>query len=319
MRELRMDKKRVQAALDRKADFIPSNPYLVQRVLNAANKEGEVVVKKKFSIGMILVTVMLLATVTALAATLIFANRVPATEAADQAMLDTYGITAQMQSMFNRRSTDGEDGTTVVTYEGMEDLAFILGKYTVIVDGKTVKSISWSRDGEDTSGGLEACAWGKEQLEEILKVDPETGKQAELRTFQPYIDRINQQYGFDYEAYCAENANDHFVVVLQGGEIEKAKEKQQLTNLEMIDLAKEAVTVRYHLTDEQATGFSVDVEDSSAYVLRDGTLCFRCWLFLGEFSEEETDQNGTYIVYINLETGVVEDTMFLHEQSGGNG
>ena len=49
-----------------------------------------------------------------------------------------------------------------ITYEGIEHLAYVLGKYTVIVDGPTVKNISWSHDGEDMSGGLEASAWGKD-------------------------------------------------------------------------------------------------------------------------------------------------------------
>ena len=51
----------------------------------------------------------------------------------------------------------------------------MLGKYTVIVDGQTVKNIFWSHDGEDMRGGLEASAWGKDQLDENLRIDPETG------------------------------------------------------------------------------------------------------------------------------------------------
>ena len=56
---------------------------------------------------------------------------------------------------------------------------------------------------------------------------------------------------------------------------------------------------------------SIDVDENSAYVLLDGTLCYRCWIFVGELSDEETEQDGTYTVYLNLETGVVEDILFL--------
>ena len=101
----------------------------------------------------------------------------------------------------------------------------MLGKYTVIVDGQTVKNICWSHDGEDTSGGLEASAWGKDQLDEILRIDPETGKQAQLYTFNPYIERINREHGFDYEAYWEKNENE-YEVVLQGEDIQQAKERQ---------------------------------------------------------------------------------------------
>ena len=66
-------------------------------------------------------------------------------------------------------TAEGEGGAIVVTYEGRESLAYVLGKYTVIIDGQTVKNICWSHDGEETSGGLEASAWGKDQLDEIAE------------------------------------------------------------------------------------------------------------------------------------------------------
>ena len=212
-----------------------------------------------------------------MAAAILFAKRVPATAAADRAMLQTYGITAQMQSLFTRTSTEGDNGTIIVTYEGRESLAFVLGKYTVVVDGQTVSSISWSRDGEDTSGGLEASAWGKEQLEEILRIDPATGRPADLRTFQPYIDRINQQYSFDYEEACEDSANENYVVVLQGDDFQKAKESQLFTTQEFVQIAKKAVCERYHLTAQQASLITIDVDENSAYL-----SCFSqlAWLLL---------------------------------------
>ena len=189
----------IHQAVDAHAEHLRTDPFLAQRIMNA--EKGEIKVKKKLTMSMVLVIVLLLIAVTALAAGIIFAKRVSATEIADQALLKTYGITAQMQSLFIRETAEGEGGTTVVTYEGRGHLAYVLGKYTVIVDGQTVKSICWSRDGEDTSGGLEASAWGKDQLEEILRIDPETGEPAQLRTFDPYIERINREHGFDDEAY----------------------------------------------------------------------------------------------------------------------
>ena len=293
-------------------------PWLAQRIMNQERTEGNVK-KAKLSVTAILVIVLFCITVTALAAGIIFAKRVLATEIADHALLETYGITARMQAMFTRKTAEGEGGTTVVTYEGIEHLAYVLGKYTVIVDGQTVKSICWSHDGEDTSGGLKASAWGKNQLDEILRIDPETGKQAQLLTFNPYIDRINQEHGFDYQAYWAENEDEKYVVVLEGEDIEKAKERQAFSAHDFVQIAKEAVGVRYHLTPQQISLMSIDVDENSAYVLLDGTLCYRCWIFVGELSDEETEQDGTYTVYMNLETGVVEDIQFLSEHGGGNG
>lgn len=306
-----------QNAVDRRLSGLQENPFLAQRIMNA--EKGEIKVKKKLTLSMVLVIVLLLIAVTALAAGIIFAKRVPATEIADQALLKTYGITAQMQSMFIRETAAGEGETIVVTYEGKENLAYVLGKYTVIVDGQTVKNICWSHDGEDTSGGLEASAWGKDQLDEILRIDPETGEQAQLLTFYPYVDRINREHGFDYIEYWEENEDEKYEVVLEGEDIEKAKERQAFSAHEFVQIAKEAVGVRYHLTSQQISLMSIDTDENSAYVLLDGTLCYRCWIIVGELSTEETEQDGAYTVYLNLETGAVEDIQFLSERGGGNG
>ena len=311
--------KRIENAVD--TTLASLNPSARECDLLIENIKGgkKSVMGKKVSAMLVLAIVLMLLTATALAAGIIFAKRVPATEIADQALLKTYGITAQMQAMFMRKIAEGEGGTIVVTYEGREHLAYVLGKYTVIVDGQTVKNICWSHDGEDTSGGLEASAWGKDQLDEILRIDPETGKQAQLLTFDPYIDRINREHGFDYQAYWEENEDEKYEVVLEGEDIEKAKERQAFSAHDFVQIAKEAVGVRYHLTSEQISLMTIDVDENTAYVLLDGTLCYRCWIFVGELSSEETEQDGTYTVYLNLETGVVEDILFLSEHGCGNG
>ena len=106
---------------------------------------------------------------------------------------------------------------------------------------------------------------------------------------------------------------------MEGEDVQKAKERQAFSAHEFVQIAKEAVGVRYHLTSQQISLMSIDVDENSAYVLLDGTLCYRCWIFVGELSSEETEQDGTYTVYLNLETGVVEDIQFLSEHGGGNG
>ena len=312
--------KRLENAVDTALASLDPSAQECNQIIGKA-MEGGKVKKIYFSAKPILIVVMILLmmTATALAAGIIFAKRVPATEIADHALLETYGITARMQAMFTRKTAEGEGGTIVVTYEGSGHLAYVLGKYTVIVEDQTVKNICWSHDGEDTSGGLEASAWGKDQLEEILRIDPETGEPAQLLTFDPYVDRINREHGFDYEAYWEENEDENYIVVLQGEDAQKAKERQAYSAHDFVQIAKEAVGVRYHLTSQQTSLMSIDVDENSAYVLLDGTLCYRCWIFVGELSAEETEQDGTYTVYLNLETGVVEDIVFLSKHGGGNG
>ncbi len=317
MKDNRLEQ-RIQHSLNAELSGLNTTSWQRNQFFESATGGNKV--KRKLTYSLVLAIVLLLIAATALAAVagIIFAKRVPATEIADQALLRTYGITAQMQSLFIRETAEGAGGTTVVTYEGREHLAYVLGKYTVIVDGQTVKNICWSHDGEDTSGGLEASAWGKDQLDEILRIDPETGKQAQLYTFNPYIERINREHGFDYEAYWDED-EDEYVVVLEGEDVQQAKERQAFSAHEFVQIAKKAVGVRYHLTSQQISLMSIDVDENSAYVLLDGTLCYRCWIFVGELSSEETEQDGCYTVYLNLETGVVEDIQFLSEHGGGNG
>jgi hypothetical protein len=116
-----------------------------------------------------------------------------------------------------------------------------------------------------------------------------------------------------------EENEDEYVVVLEGEDVQKAKERQAFSAHEFVQIAKEAVGVRYHLTSQQISLMSIDTDENSAYVLLDGTLCYRCWIIVGELSTEETEQDGAYAVYLNLETGVVEDIQFLSERGGGNG
>ncbi len=81
MDEYRKNVQKVQKALNQDAAFIQPNPYLAQRVLNAANAEnignGGMVVKKKIPVALIVAIVLMLSGVVALAATLMWQDYVP--------------------------------------------------------------------------------------------------------------------------------------------------------------------------------------------------------------------------------------------------
>lgn len=72
MDEYRENVKKVQKALNQDAAFIQSNPYLAQRVLNAANAKsygkGGLTVRKKFSMSFVLTLILILFSLTAVAA-----------------------------------------------------------------------------------------------------------------------------------------------------------------------------------------------------------------------------------------------------------
>ncbi len=60
-------RERIHAGIDRHCAPLIADPYRVQRVLNAAQREGEQVVKKKLSVSLVLVMVIVLFTAAALA------------------------------------------------------------------------------------------------------------------------------------------------------------------------------------------------------------------------------------------------------------
>lgn len=110
--------------------------------------------------GLVLAVALLLIAATALAVGLIFSPRYDASKLANEAMLNQYGISAKMMTVFHREATHNDDESITVSYASVEGVQQ-LGVYTVTVkDGKA--EAVWSHDGEDTSGGLEAAAWGRE-------------------------------------------------------------------------------------------------------------------------------------------------------------
>lgn len=71
MRELK-ESMRLHRALDKGLSGLADDPFLAQKVLRAAEMKGEEKMKKKLSLGMILVIALLLATITAAAAGVVF-------------------------------------------------------------------------------------------------------------------------------------------------------------------------------------------------------------------------------------------------------
>lgn len=64
----------VQDALNRRTAFLQPNPYLAQRVIRLAEEEGEPIVKKKLSVGLIVAIILTMMTLTALAVAILSAT-----------------------------------------------------------------------------------------------------------------------------------------------------------------------------------------------------------------------------------------------------
>lgn len=88
MDEYREHVKRVQEALDQDAAFIQPDPYLAQRVLNQARREGEKTVKKKISVALIIAIALMLSGAVAVAAALLWQDYVPQVKQAEHELGD---------------------------------------------------------------------------------------------------------------------------------------------------------------------------------------------------------------------------------------
>ena len=92
---------------------------------------------------------------------------------------------------------------------------------------------------------------------------------------------------------------------------------------EMRAAAKEAVTVRYELTEAQAAMLELFVqpmatEENAWYLMIDGEPCFEVQYFLDQNPGTFTEKDGAYAVAVNVKTGVIE-RMVYESGLGGEG
>jgi hypothetical protein len=312
------EKRRMQAVLNHSLSGLKENPFLAQRVI--AQGKGEKPMKKK-SVSLILVPVLVCLCVTALAAGIVFSRKADNSVLADREMETRYGVTMTMLGSYFSREDEQAGDATVVRYRGIRDLAYVLGEYTVTVkDGKA--EAEWSHDGEDTSGGYEAEAWGTEQMRAMLESD-KTKDSAD-----------------DYYARAAETAKNHGAGREQTGSLSEedlaemeaaetgrkadeqaARAAAKLPEDEMIALARRAAMEVYGLTEDQAAAMTCpqDIEEYEYYRMEEGGVpVYDVWFYLSQGSADAApgtrpafvEKDGIYMITVNAETGVIESTLY---------
>lgn len=293
-------------------------------VLQAVRKEERPV--KKLSTTFILIAAIVCLSVTALAAGLVFSSRVDAAKLAEKAMADTYGVTdAMLSTFFSRTVSETADGGTTVVYAGIDFLRDVLGEYTVSV--KDGAAAVWSHDGESTSGLFDAEAWGKEQLEEMLRTAAE---RHDLSAFSEKAKAIAAKH----KAASGELPEGSAWEKTGEAEALAAAKASSYSEEDLLALAHDAVVSAYQLTDDQAKmlKFVFELEDMADYTadylyyhLKDGKPVLTIMLSLQQRPADNssafppfTPGDGVYWVDVNVETGVIEDLLY-DSQLGGNG
>lgn len=285
------DQKLIQNTLDHRLSGLQGDPFLAQQVI-AAEKRKESKMKKKASVTLVFALIATLLAATALAAGLLFSARYDAAKLANQALHDKYGITDKMITVFCRESEQDKNGGTTFTYQSIENIAR-MGVYTVTVkDGKA--EAMWSLDGVDTKGGLEAKAWGAEQVEMMLKDYPAVmtylGSQPDAYTQKP----IPTPPPATEEEQLIANAKIKIQVL----------EAAKITLDEARESARLAIVKEHGLTSGQEQCL-FEYEGEEYFQMEDGQPMFIKFFTLSQ-GEKWTEKDGIYVVTVNLRTGEIE-------------
>lgn len=270
--------------------------------------------KKKLSVGLVFALVLVLLAAAALAAGLLLSPRVSAARTADLALKEQFGVTEEMQTFFARNEEELPDGSVKVTYTGAGSLEYVLGTYTAVVKNNKAE-ITWSREGEDTSGGYEADCWGPDQLKQMMADGAKEDK-----VFLEKAEKIAAKHLPAEIPPLPEAEEDTF----EKKEAAKtaAMNARTLSEEEMTAIGREFILANYNLNEEQAARMELytnsieEQQPNTWYEMINGVPCFEVeYLLYGDYPQElidageprpRTEMDGYYIVYVNVETGTVE-------------
>lgn len=319
---MKTNKDSLKDAMDRRLSFLDEVPSCRAKVMyRIAQKEEPVVMKKKLSVGLVLALVLAMLSVSALAAGLLLSAKVSASRLADQALEKQYGVTAEMQTFFSREETELPDGAVQVTYTGVGGMEYVLGTYTAhVVDGKA--EIIWSRDGEDTSGGYGAEAWGREQLRQMMA---DSLNQEKKDAFMKKAAEIGEKHSV-MEDNAPSEANEKYYEQREAGKT-AALNARKLSEDEMIRIGREFIIGNYGLNEEQTARMelytnSFEDEENCWYEMIHDKPCFQVeyLLYNDEYETGDltrrTEMNGYYNVFVNVETGAVEEYEYNSSLAG---
>lgn len=323
---MKTNKDTLRSAMDRRLSFLDDLPSCRTGVLEQIAREEAPVMKKKVSVGFVFAIVLVLLSVAALAAGLLFSSRVSAARSADQALERKYGITREMQTFFGREEEELPEGGIRVTYTGAGNLAYPLGTYTVTVrDGKA--EATWSYEGKDTSGGYNSAVWGTEQLKQMFT---ESTDETKKRAFLDRAAEIAEQNGAA-ESNESPKADENYGARREAGKTAAFKARK-LSEEEMIGIGREFIVSNYELNEKQISRLelytnSFRYEDNEWYETVNEKPCFLVeYLLYEEYTTEQqngefrgrTEKDGYYKVYVNVENGTIEEYEY-NSALGGEG
>lgn len=291
-----------QGAVDARLSALQGDPRLAARIIAQA-KDAKPVRRKRWA-SLAFAALLLLTASTALALGLAFSPRYDAARLADEALAAQYGVTDRMMTLFSREIAEHDDGSATVTYAPVEEVLRYdgnpLGVYTVSIRRGKAEA-SWTLDGVDTSGGLDAKAWGAAQLEQML---------TDYDTVMEHLFSHADAYRASLSAHAGETPplSEQEYEVLSAQNRQRVEEAATLTLAEAKALASAALLSEYGFTAQQAQSL-VLYDDESTYQIDAGrpTVSLFYHLSLGG---EDAQKDGIYVVTVNMESGEIEDIFY---------
>ncbi|MER2144243.1 MAG: hypothetical protein ABS888_10600, partial [Eubacteriales bacterium] len=225
------------------------------------------------------------------------------------------------------------DGKVTVTYTGAGSMEDPLGTYTAVVkDGRA--EITWSHDGKDTSGGYASEIWGIDQLKTMVQ-----DSQDEQRKLA-FLDRAAEITGAHIDPVEYTEPTDAEIDAYYAKREESktaAMFARKLPEEEMIAIGREFIVSNWNLSDEQAGRLELYTNAAPAdeeaegpgndwYEMVGGKPCFKVEYLLYQPLTAEQEANGEdreyregdgyYNVFVNVETGEIEDFEFNNGLGG---
>ena len=283
---------------------------------------------KRFVLILVGCLVMIFCVCIEASAEIMFSEEAEAVFLADKALEEKYGITLTMQTFFVRTESKQNDNSILIKYTGTENLSFVLGEYDAIIREGQV-DISWSHDGESTENGFQSVAWGWEQIQNMIQHSGDSN----LLTYYSYADAITANIQMGQETIEQPNVVSEMDDEDWEQLISDIKNKQNISIETMCERASYSIISVYNLNENQGRMLLIDnlephedPDDSWMYCLINNKPCYCVCVMLIQkpvsddpfCSLEWTEKDGTYRVYINVETGVIE-RMFYDSGLGGIG
>lgn len=298
----------LQTIVDRRLSFLEWDRQRTRRVLQALDPEGGIFMKRKLTLTLALVAVIVLTVSAAFAAvTLLYSPSASAIRQARSAVMAQYGLTHTTLGLFTC-NIDAQGDTTIVTFGGdwMASYGGNAGDYTVTLqDGEVVAR--WTNDDVDPAlwrnGDLSAPVWGQPQLERFLQEKTIGGTVIDA----PGTTGVVCADPTSTPAPPPADTTEGTVIAIA----EVTPAPGELTKDEALAVGRAALMENFGLTEADMTQ---RVTILSCRMLQTGDYPLRVWSISATCQIDGFD----WYMYVELHASTGE-ILSIHMQTGGNG